>query len=325
MSVPAPLRPWLRRWGLVPEPRQRVAGNRHPGLVCRDGARRVFVKVSVPGDGGVDAEAQALLALHDVVGESVVLPRVARRGPGALALDWLAGPTLYTHRRRAGARPVDAAIGAALARVHHGAKGVLPGRLVVGDLGQRLVWTSPELYASLGPAGLALVQRVQRDAAAAARLVWLLETETRATSVFVHGDLRQPNVLLTRRGVAFLDWEQSGLGDPARDLGMLLADDFAAYVSPRDARERQSFAQLRGHARGLVDGWRAETQALGGVAPARLEVRVLGWTAEALLRRAYTLAHHDGALGAHGEHVLDAALALLGDAEAQARVLWRRR
>ena len=320
--ISAPLRPWLARWRLSPDvARGPVAGARHPGLVVRAGGRRAYLKVSVEEEPGVEAEAQALAVLHAVVGSRVVLPRVLHHARGALVLEWLNGATLFQHRRRRRARPVDEAIGAALARVHHGAREALPERVVVGDVGRRLVWTSPELYASLGPAGLALLVRVQRDARATRRLVWLLETETRATAGYVHGDLRQPNVLVTRRGIAFLDWELSGLGDPARDLGMLLADDFSAYVSPRDRVERQSFAVLERHARGLVRGWERETAALGGARPRAFSTRVVAWLGEALLRRVFTLAHHDGALGAHGEYVLDAALALLRSPSAHARTL----
>lgn len=319
--MPAPLGRWLSRWGLVPEAAHRqVSGNRHPGVVCRAAGRRFFVKAAVPGDAGVALETEALDALHAVLQGATEVPRIARRGPGAVALEWLPGRTLYEHRRRRGLPPVDRAVGAALARVHHLAREATE-RVVVGDLGERLVWTSPELYASLGPAGLQLFHRVQRAPRVVQRLVWLLETETRDTAAFVHGDLRQPNVLVTRGGVAFVDWEQSGLGDPARDLGMLLADDFAAYVAPRDRRERLTFPALRRHARGLVGGWRAELERLSGVAPRAMETRVVAWLGEALLRRVYTLAHHDGALGAHGEHVLEAAETLLSAPGRYARPL----
>lgn len=316
--MPAPLGRWLSRWRLVPEAaRRQVSGNRHPGLVCRDGDRRVFVKASVPGDPGVELEAEALAALHAALGGEVRVPRVLRHAPGALALEWLDGRTLYEHRRRRGLAPVDRDVGAALARIHHGARNALE-RLAIGDFGERLVWTSPELYASLGPAGLQLFHRVQRAPRVVERLVWLLETETRETAAFVHGDLRQPNVLVTRRGVAFVDWEQSGLGDPARDLGMLLADDFASYVAPRADGERLSLAALRRHARGVFRGWRDELDRLGGVAPKAMETRVVAWLGEALLRRVYTLTHHEGTLEAH---VLEVAVALLSSPARHAKTL----
>lgn len=314
--MPAPLGRWLSRWRLVPEAAHRqVSGNRHPGVVCRDGHRRVFVKASVPGDPGVELEAEALAALQASFGAQV--PRVVRRASGVVALEWLDGRTLYEHRRRRGLAPVDRAVGAALARIHHGARDALE-RLVIGDFGERLVWTSPELYASLGPAGLQLFHRVQRAPRVVERLVWLLETETRETAGFVHGDLRQPNVLVTRGGVAFVDWEQSGLGDPARDLGMLLADDFAAYVAPRDERERLSLAALERHARGVFRGWRDELERIGGVAPKAMETRVVAWLGEALLRRVYSLAHHEGTLEAH---VLEVAVALLSSPARHAKTL----
>ncbi|MEW5738983.1 MAG: phosphotransferase [Myxococcota bacterium] len=318
-SVPLALRRWLAHWRLTPDAAHGpVLGARHPGLVCRDGRQRVYLKVSVLGDPGVDAEAEALAALQRA--EISGVPRVVRHAPGALAVEWLAGRTLYAHRRLRGEH-VERQVGTALARVHHGARDLLPGRLVSGELISRLVWTTPELYAALGPAELELFRKVQADARATERLVWLLDTETPEASAFVHGDLRQPNVLVGRRGVAFLDWEQSGQGDPARDLGMLLADDFAAWVAPRDAEERLHFPALRANARALVSGWERETGRLRRARPKALRTRVICWMAEALLRRVFTLAHHEGALGTHGAWVLDAALALLHTPAAQARRL----
>ena len=47
----------------------------------------------------------------------------------------------------------------------------------------------------------------------------------------IHGDLRDQNVLLTSDiAVSIIDWETSGLGDPAWDLGCLLGERAGAWV-----------------------------------------------------------------------------------------------
>lgn len=363
MEIPAELARWLAKWRLRVDERasHQHAESRNPTLICRarSGAR-VFVKASVRGDEGVELERQALTSLRGV--EGAPIPAVLHEARGVLALEWIEGSTLFALRRRRGrGHEVDAEVGAALARIQvGGATTALRERLVVGDLGERIVWTTPELYSSLGPAALTLFGRVQTSRAALATLTWLLETETAERALLVHGDLRQPNVLVSSaaprarrarrpfrsarsspapstappsaqspsgaqspahratpphpraesRGVIFLDWEMCGLGDPARDLGMLIADDYACWLAPASRTERQQLPELHRHARVFLEAWEEEARALDAPVPDELRARVVAWMAEALLRRLYTVAHHQATLD---EHVLDAAVTLLED------------
>lgn len=268
--------------------------SRNPTLLCRDTAgQRVFVKAAVRGDPGVTHERVVLAALQEIPG----VPRVLHAGPGVLALQWLEGRTLWDVRRKAkqGAGP-DGVIGAALAHVQILGRAAVSSFVVRGDLAERLLWTSPELFASLGPASLGLFRQVQSSRRAMATLTRLLEEETAERALLSHGDLRQPNIMVHRGQVTLVDWELCGLGDPARDLGMLLAEDVRAWLLPRDPHEVQSRAELEQHARALLDGWEGAAVELGYPVPAGHRERVIGWTGEALLRAAYTVAHHEAHL-----------------------------
>lgn len=280
--------------------------SRNPTLYCRDASnQRVFVKAAVRGDPGVAHERVVLQALRSLEG----VPRVLHASRGVLALQWLEGRTLWDQRRKARQGPgPDAAVGAALARVQISGRAAVTSFVVSGDLGERLLWTSPGLFASLGPAALSLFRQAQSSRRAMDTLLALREGETAARALLVHGDLRQPNVMLHRGRVTLVDWEQCGLGDPARDLGMLLAEDVRAWLLPRDEAEVQSRAALEQHARALLAGWEQTATTLGYALGEDHRERVLGWTGEALLRAAYTLAHHEAHLP---QPLVDAAIAIL--------------
>lgn len=90
---------------------------------------------------------------------------------------------------------------------------------------------TPDRYAQLSPAGRRLARRLQTDffpehldAIAAG---W-------AASALVHGDVKSDNVL-ARPGqdpaVQLVDWELAGWGDPDADLGWLVGDAYAAWLT----------------------------------------------------------------------------------------------
>jgi aminoglycoside phosphotransferase (APT) family kinase protein len=259
------------------------------------------VKSSVRGDPGVDAERVALRALEGLPGT----PRVVAEGRGVLVTELVEGPTLFALRRARGRGfAVDAEVGRTLARLQRGgAQSSLVRRPARGDFVGRALWPTPEFVASLSAAGAWLVGRVQA-APVAARLQWLLAREREAEALAVHGDSRQANVLVSAAGVTFVDWEASGGGDPARDVGMLLADDVRCWLAPETRAERQGEAELRRHASALLGGWEAE---LG--ADAERRERVWGWLLESLLRHEFARAHHLHAVNAEVvEAVLDERL-----------------
>jgi len=309
LEIPPSLAAWLKRRHLTVDERAMGSSfaSRNPTLRCRDArGRKVFVKAAVRGDPGVAHERSMLDALQALP----QVPRVRHSTEGVLALEWLEGRTLWQARRRRGPTP-DEAIGAALAKVQRAGREATTTP-VRGDLCERLLWTSPALFASLGPASLELLRKVHASRGAMQSLRWLLEGERR--EVLVHGDLRQPNIMLHRGKVSFVDWEQCGLGDPARDLGMLIAEDVRAWLLPRDETEVLTRAEVEHHARALNAGWEAAAHEV----PGEHRARVLGWVAEALLRSAFTMAFHEAQLpGA----LVDAAIAILVEPDASSRAL----
>ena len=306
MEIPPALAAWLKRVELRIDVRamRHHPDSRNPTLRCRDrrGAR-VFVKAAVRDDPGVAHERVVLGLLQ---GLSPV-PRVVHSTKGMLALQWIEGRTLWNVRRARRQDP-SAAIGEALARVQLGGRAAVAAFTVRGDLCERMLWTSPALYASLGPASLALFRQVQANPQVIASLTALLEGETAERALLVHGDLRQPNIMVHGKKITFVDWELCGLGDPARDLGSLLAEDVRAWLLPRDEAELQTRAQLKRHAGALLEGWERTVAALGHAAAEDHRARVIGWTGEALLRAAYTIAHHEAQLP---QPIVDAAIAML--------------
>ncbi|MBL8916681.1 MAG: phosphotransferase [Archangium sp.] len=296
----------LRAHGLVLDVRASasLAPSRNPTCIARtrDG-ERVFIKSAVTGDPGVDVERAALSSLLEV---RAPVPRVLISEPGLLAIEWIEGRTLFELRRRPGRGfPVDRAIGRALARVQRAGARSLSQR-VPGDFASRAVWTTPEAYASASPAVLGLIRRVQSDGAAVKRLAWLLQNEAHVDRGAVHGDCRQPNVLVRGKSVTFIDWEASGLGDPARDIGMLMADDYRAWLAAETRTEWQPEKERERHFAGLLAGWEREW---GG----EHRERIWWWLAESLLRHEFARAHH---LHVVKEHVVTAALELLRDSRA---------
>lgn len=253
--------------------------------------RRVFVKAAVRGDPGVDVERAALVALRSA---GAAVPEVVISEPGFVAMEWMDGATLYSLRRRRGhGALVDEAVGKALGQVQRSLRAGVPA-----DFATRALWTSPEVFASASPAMLKLIRDVQADAAAQERLSWLLSSERHVARAAVHGDCRQPNVLVRGRRVVFVDWEASGAGDPCRDVGMLLADDYRCWLAPESRRERQTEAMRDAHFEALLAGWESEW------GPGHRE-RVWCWLAESLLRHEFARAHH---LHVVNEAVVRAAL-----------------
>jgi hypothetical protein len=318
VQIPSSLSRWLtgRKLRVDARAMRRRPESRNPTLLCRDASRqRVFVKAAVQGDPGVAHEQLVLEALQAVPGAAV--PRLLHASRDVLALEWVAGRTLWDVRRTGSVQP-DAVIGETLAQVQIGGRAAVSKYVVRGDLAERLLWTSPELYASLGPAALGLFHQVQSSRTALATLSWLLEEETEARALLAHGDLRQPNIMVHRGQITFVDWELCGLGDPARDLGMLVAEDVRAWLLPRDEQEVQTRAQLEHHARELVSGWERAATKLGYVADQGHRTRVVGWTAEALLKAAFTVAHHDAHLP---RTLVDAGVAMLEAPERWSREL----
>ncbi|MFO0595838.1 MAG: aminoglycoside phosphotransferase family protein [Myxococcaceae bacterium] len=278
------------------------------------------MKLAVPGDPGVAREARVLEAL--AVAGAADVPRVEVARDELLAVRWVAGPTLHAVRRsRTKGGALDGVIGTSLARLQAvGARWAAPFE-AAPSFARSLLWVSPEQFALLGPAGRALTATVQASERAVQTLSWLTQTEATVAGAptLVHADLRQANLLVRGRRVTFIDWEGAGLGDPARDVGSLLADDFRAWVEPATQAEVQSKRDRDAHARAVVRAWEAERRRLGARSLEHQRARIVGWLAEGLLRQASSAAHHHHHFA---QHVVAAAVTLLEDPIGAARDLF---
>lgn len=313
LTLPPGVRRWLRavRLTVDAEATSRIASSRNLTLVARRGEVRSLVKVASAPEDPFSAREVSLLTALDGGDGDFQTPRVTHAAPGRFAIEWLPGRTAYERRRQARARAAsdDAAIGHALAHLH--ARRSLSTEPVHGDLIERFLWMSPVDYASLSAASLRLWNAVQSSPRAERALRQLLTFEASRAGVLCHGDLRQSNVLLHRGRVGFVDLELGGLGDPARDLGMWIAEDLGFWLVPRDRREQMTLAQLRARLGAFMRAWEREADTLRLPARAGVRPRAIAWAAEALLRRAYTVTFHDGHWTEREAHLTASALELL--------------
>lgn len=312
-TLPAGVARWLRAGGFSLDARATagIASSRNLTLVVRRRGTRALAKIAASRDDPWSAREVALLSTLGGGGPGFHTPSVLARAPGRIALSWVAGETTYMRRRRRRSLGVadDALVGRALAHLH--ASGAVTTTAVTGELIERLLWTTPADYASMSPATLSLWSLVQHRRTAERTLSRLLETERSSPAVLCHGDLRQANVFVAKGRVGFVDLELAGLGDPARDLGMWIAEDLGSFLVPRDRSEVLTLGELRRRLRAFVGAWERAASVLDvpGVTGARR--RAMAWAGEALLRRAYTVTVHEGAFGVPEAHVARSALGLL--------------
>lgn len=313
LTLPPGVRRWLRALRLTvdAEATSRIASSRNLTLVARRGKVRSLVKVAATADDPFSAREAAVLERLAGGSDGFQTPRLTHRSPGRLVIEWLPGTTAYARRRtdRRVAPRDDAAIGHALAQLH--ARSDVTTEAVHGDLIERFLWMSPAEYASSSAASLTLWNAVQTNPRAERALRHLLEVEATHARVLCHGDLRQSNVLRHGPHVCFVDLELGGLGDPARDLGMWLAEDLGFFLVPRDRREQMTLGQLRARLRAFMRAWEREAKGLRLPARAGIRTRAIAWAAEALLRRTYTVTFHDGHWTEREAHLTASALELL--------------
>ncbi len=314
----------LPTWGLTLDEwaTEGLAESRNCTLVARRGARKFLVKAAWgPLERGVDQEAALLPQLGALLGSVRGAPRVPpvfAAAPGVVALEWLPGTTLWAQARDGAVGDVLERVGRALAVVHvrsHQQKWLF-GRREPTTLAQGLAWTSPAFYAALSPTSLTVWKRAHEDAAMMEALVRLVATEDREPLGLVHGDCRQANVVAGRRP-ALVDWEEASWGEGARDVGMLLADDVAAHLD-----RHLVVPELRRRARGLMHGYLEQAVREGASPGPHFPERVVAWMAEALLRRAWTVAHRDARFGADELRLVESAGDALANPRAWSRWLW---
>ncbi|HEV2768076.1 MAG TPA: aminoglycoside phosphotransferase family protein [Acidimicrobiales bacterium] len=233
------------------------------GVVERHGVPAALVKAFGAGE---LARARAGLAFAGRTG--LVVPALLGTSKRACALagSWLPGQPLIDRLTGPEATTAPLAeVGAALATLH-----ATPPR--------RLVHEPPDVDAVATTAAAAsvaaLVPRLGPGVgAAAARLCRRLDALPGRTAAR-HGDFSADQVVLGRRGVGLIDFDNTAVGDPIADLGQFLADLEAAEVDGRLAPGR-----ARSLAADLVTGY----EEAGGVVP---DGALALHTAAALVRRA---------------------------------------
>lgn len=311
-TVPPGVQRWLRGRGFFVDPSATaaIASSRNLTFVVRRRGVRALAKFAATADDPWSAREQALLRRLDGGTRSFSTPVVLEGARGRFLVSWLAGSTTYARRRVKPQIAVDddTRIGKALAHFH--ASGSPSKQRVSGELIERLIWTTPEDYAGLGPASLSLWRAVQAHRSAQKRLTALL-TIDRTMTALCHGDLRQANVFVHRGRVGFVDLELAGLGDPARDLGMWIAEELGSYLVPRDRSEATTLPQLRARLSAFMAAWAREAAVLELPGQSGHRERAIAWAGEALLRRTYTITFHDGAWGEPELHLTRSALGLL--------------
>lgn len=101
-------------------------------------------------------------------------------------------------------------------------------------------------YLSFTIAEMALWSELQRDEELIAAAAGLRDEERRNRRSPVHGDLRLDQFHVDGERLLLLDWDEFGLGDPARDLGMLAGEwIYRAVLDAVTTREGASAPPIR--------------------------------------------------------------------------------
>lgn len=245
------------------------------------GEPRLFAKIashnrSLGRDLSVEAAVYRHAAREPVLAGVLPRPQYVSDDGSVVVLDAVPGAplameTVLDDGRRA--RAVLAAYGAAVATVHR----------VEGPAVGRPPWMLQALEPRWG--GYAWLPEACRRLLTGLAADPLLVAGFRATrarwtaSCLIHADLRGPNVLVDERGAdgpstRLVDWELACRGDPAWDIGCVLADVLAsavlaAPVDPADALVRGGARLLAGYrtasARDADDGWLVRSIPLSAV------------------------------------------------------------
>ena len=334
----------LAQWGLTREDDSPLtpAASKNRTVICRHGrSQRVLVKIAdgPPAHSGVVREGEVLTRLAPLTaggGCPLTLPRLFAfdRALGLVAVEWLThSETLHTYHRRtrrygeALARSLGRAVGFLHRVSAEQAEALGPRSLLVeeSDLLECFLRMRPDFYARLSLAGVELFSMVQADAAAVSGLQQLSESGTLEHAALLHGDLKQANLLrVARRGrhpLVLLDWELSAWGDPARDLGGLVADYALGALAPERANEVLPPPALRRAMRAMLSAYALERGA-GFALDEALEQRTARWAGAALLFYVYGMTHYEGELSERGRGLVGHAAHMLAEPAQWPALLW---
>src|SRR5690349_18348107 len=230
-------------------------------VVTTRGGEALVVKQAGPHSAGTLAhEAAVLAALGADPSIGHAIPAIVHHDPDAarLVLRTPDGARNWKKATRAGARHALAParrLGRLLAAVH----AIDPDRVEPPPAGTTAMWglriPEPELefVLNLSRGSRELVGLLQENVALCARLRELAAPPVRRT--LTHGDLRWENCLRVsangsrRDGVLLIDWELAGPGDPAFDVGTVLAEYLANWIESIPVLDRNDvgrFAEFAG-------------------------------------------------------------------------------
>jgi 5-methylthioribose kinase len=166
-------------------------------------------------------ERERVLVLEDL-GDADPLSSALARGPAAEVAS------------------VACSLGAFLGAVHAGTRGRSLAQRFENDAMRRLhgdhifhLPYRPNEF-TLSPAVAARADALQRDAALIETIDAAYERYLRPEGALIHADVQPDNVLLTPRGPRLLDAEIAHVGDPAFDVGILVAHLLLAAVAHGD-------------------------------------------------------------------------------------------
>lgn len=237
-------------------------------IVSVQGRPRWFVKCGDPvrshgRDLGMESTVHRLAARHPLLAEVVPRCRLIRADGNLLVMEAVSGERLTPPRFGNGHRDALRAYGVAVGRVHR----TIPPRFGAAPWMLSALLPQWGAYEWLPPACGAFLHRLAavrefREAFDRLRLQW-------RPGCLVHGDLRWANALFDAAysppRVWLVDWELAAAGDPAWDLGSVLADVAASNAienrDPADWRRmlalcRPFFAAYQSEARLAPEVWR---------------------------------------------------------------------
>ena len=321
-------------WGLAPDPQasDRPAGSKNRVVLARgaNGDRAVVKAAYGPGPAGPAWEGSVIRALHSArcrLGLPEVIGFDAQRG--ILALRWIApAETLFDYHRRTGKfEPAIARhLGRAMGILHREGlsppASLKPGLAERADIGfvDRLVYVRPEFYARLSRPGIDLLAMIHADKGAYQALFEL--TRQRVTACLLHGDMKLANVLRSETSdLVLLDWELACWGDPARDVGGLVAAYVLEWLLPPAWPGVLQQGPLREFLRAMHAAYRRER---GAAFPLErdFKLRATRWAGAAVLFHAYGFTHFEGRLDDRGRRLAQYALEMLSQPHRWAWELW---
>jgi aminoglycoside phosphotransferase (APT) family kinase protein len=232
---------------LLARPQARLLAHRatRRAVVALDGT--AYVKAVRPSRAG--AVAAATTAAAGLAAGAFSVPAVlgADTTAGTVSYSPLLGRRLTDLLSTPGGADAMAALGAALRALHAASP---PPGVALHDVARELDVIA-RATAAVAPYAPALAVRARRAAAAIERRLTRLAP---VVPVPVHRDLHDKQVLVDPGGgLGLLDFDTLALGDPALDLGNLLA-----HLELRALQARCSTADSKRLAAALLDGYRAD-------------------------------------------------------------------